>query len=134
MKRLLVIGSLLAGLTVAPARTPGQEPPERIAADPEAVAERIMRDDPMRNPDPQWFHEAFNPALREQREIRKMLAERNTAPVRKNTGRIRLRGNRHHVEPKLWDLSIGNTAMDNFSPFPDRLLDARTLRFPMPRK
>lgn len=134
MKRLLVIGSLLAGLTVAPARTPGQEPPERIAADPEAVAERIMRVDPMRNPDPQWFREAFNPALREQREIRKMLAERNTAPVRKNTGRIRLRGNRHHVEPKLGDLSIGNTAMDNFSPFPDRLLDARTLRFPMPRK
>ncbi len=130
MKRSLLIGLFFAGGIAAHA----QEPPARLAADPDAVIGQIMQPNPMRNPDPHWFREAFNPALREQREIRRMLAERNTGPVHKNTGRIRFHGDSQHVEPKLWGISIGNTAMNNFSPFPDRMLDARTLRFPMPRK
>ena len=31
------------------------------------------------------------------------------------------------------ELSVGNTPADNWSPYPDRALDARTLRFPLPR-
>ena len=34
----------------------------------------------------------------------------------------------------LWRISVGNTATDNWSPYPDRALDARQLRFPLPRK
>lgn len=34
----------------------------------------------------------------------------------------------------LWRISIGNTSMENWSPYPDRALDARVLRFPHPRE
>lgn len=130
MTRLLTIILLLIGA----GRTHAQEPPARVVSDPGAVIEGMMQVGPMRIPGEQWIRESFNPALRERHEIRKMLAERNNGPVHKNTGRIRFSGDQRHVEPKLWCISIGNTAMNNFSPFPDRLLDARTLRFPMPRK
>ena len=36
-------------------------------------------------------------------------------------------------EVGLWRMSVGNTSADNWSPYPDRALDARTLRFPLPR-
>lgn len=36
-------------------------------------------------------------------------------------------------EVALWRLTIGNTAAGNWSPYPDRALDARNLRFPLPR-
>lgn len=130
MTRLLTLLLLLVGAASARA----QEPPARIATDYEAVIGGMMEVGPMRLPSQQWIRESFNPALRQRQEIRRMLVERNTGPVRKNTGRIRFHGDQRHVEPKLWCISIGNTAMNNFSPFPDRLLDARTLRFPMPRK
>lgn len=131
MTRLL---PLILPLLIGAASARAQESPARIATDYEAVLEGMMEVGPMRIPSEQWIRESFNPALRQRQEIRRMLAECNTGPVHKNTGRIRFSGGQRHVDPKLWGISIGNTAMNNFSPFPDRLLDARTLRFPMPRK
>ena len=59
-----------------------------------------------------WLQEEVNPYLRARRKLHRTMQELN-----RRTG--------------LW--GIGNTSVNNWSPFQDRMLDARTISFPMPR-
>ncbi len=47
-------------------------------------------------------------------------------PVREHFGR-------HFSSPVKVSLRVGNSSVSNWSPFPDRALDARVIRYPMPR-
>ena len=64
----------------------------------------------------QWLREEANPLLRARRKLRQAIPKRDLSK-----------------EVGLWRMSVGNTSADNWSPYPDRALDARTLRFPLPR-
>lgn len=84
---------------------------------------------------PQWLSEQLNPTLRARRQVRQAMEQRaweqesviaqpyNNTP----TGDL-------NKSSGLWKATIGNTAVENWSPYPDRALDARTLRFPLPKK
>lgn len=78
----------------------------------------------------QWLREEVNPLLRARRKLRQAMqarAQESAAAVPMVPKRDMSR------EVGLWRMSVGNTSTDNWSPFPDRALDARTLRFPLPR-
>lgn len=73
-------------------------------------------------PPQQYFDELMNPILREKRRIREARAAEAA------------RRARHNATPKptaRTTTRFGNTAYENFSPYPDRALDARNLTFPM---
>lgn len=46
---------------------------------------------------------------------------------------VRRQGEKAPEVPR-WRFTVGNTSMNNWSPYPDRALDARVLTFPLPRK
>lgn len=79
----------------------------------------------------QWLREEVNPFLRERRRLHRAMraqAEAQESVLRKS------RGSRDpNKEVGTWRMSIGNTSVNNWSPFQDRALDARTIRFPVPR-
>lgn len=58
------------------------------------------------------------------------VTERNILPIRKALfGPSRTQ----RKIPIDWQIRLGNSGPDNWSPFPDRALDARVIRYPMPR-
>lgn len=79
-----------------------------------------------------WLRDRTDPILRQRRAI-------EAARMQQAQRSLRLRnGNPSPApapNPELagWRAAIGNTAVKNWSPYPDRALDARTLRFPLPR-
>lgn len=80
-----------------------------------------------------WLREEVNPILRERREVRRRMAERAQQSLILKP-RTAVAGRDLKKEVGEWRMSIGNTSANNWSPYPDRALDARTLRFPMPHK
>lgn len=68
----------------------------------------------------QWFDERIDPIQRERRLIR----EARAAEARRNAVGNAKKSSSSQVR-------FGNTAYENWSPYPDRELDARTLSFPM---
>lgn len=59
-------------------------------------------------------------------ERRREVTDRNVAPIRRSFDRQRKMA-------VNWQIRLGNTGCGNWSPFPDRALDARTIRYPMAR-
>lgn len=78
-----------------------------------------------------WLREEVNPILRERREIRRMMAMRAAQAAQQAQSPAPAED--PHLSVGNWRLSMGNTSNKNTSPYPDRMLDARTLRFPMRR-
>ena len=80
----------------------------------------------------QWLREEVDPILRERREIRRMMEVQvqETMPAAQSPAPVQ----DPHATVGNWRFSFGNTSVANWSPYQDRMLDARTLRFPMPRK
>lgn len=79
----------------------------------------------------QWLREEVDPILRERRrlhELRERLSQEQVVPAP-------VEANETETEKAtgLWRLNIGNTGVNNRSPFPDRALDARNIIFPMRR-
>lgn len=78
-----------------------------------------------------WLREAVDPILQQRRQIRSVMEQRARqsivllpqAPVSYDPNK----------EIGLWRWSVGNTGVSNWSPFPDRMLDARTISLPLPR-
>lgn len=62
-----------------------------------------------------------------QQQQRVKTSRENVEPVR------RMQERKVRQERINWQLHIGNTEISNWSPFPDRALDARVIRYPMPR-
>lgn len=79
----------------------------------------------------QWLREEVNPILRARRKLRQAMQARASESAATVTPRVPKRD--LNKEAGTWRMSVGNTSTDNWSPFPDRALDARTLRFPLPR-
>lgn len=82
----------------------------------------------------QWLSEELNPTSRARRQVRQAMEQRAreqasviAQPHSIPTGDL-------NKASGLWKATIGNTAVQNWSPYPDRALDARTLRFPLPQK
>lgn len=61
-----------------------------------------------------------------QQERRREVTDRNVVPIRRSFDRQR-------KVAVTWQIRLGNTGCGNWSPFPDRALDARTIRYPMAR-
>lgn len=80
--------------------------------------------------DLRYMREEADPIRRERRRIREVLRQRARTSFAGSAA-----ANRHRSgKPEgRWRLDIGNTGSNNWSPYPDRALDARTLRFPMRR-
>ncbi|MBS6990865.1 MAG: hypothetical protein KH156_01500 [Alistipes sp.] len=79
----------------------------------------------------QWLQEEVNPYLRARRKLHRTMQER---AAQQEESLIRSRQKYPHDLNRrtgLW--GIGNTSVNNWSPFQDRLLDARIISFPMPR-
>lgn len=79
----------------------------------------------------EWLQEEVDPILRERRrlyELQERISEHSVlakpAPSRQFEG-AKATG--------LWRMKIGNTGIENWSPHPDRMLDARVISFPMRR-
>lgn len=78
-----------------------------------------------------WLKERVDPILRERRQVRSMMEQR----AQQSVAELPAARNEAGTAPndKLWRLQIGNTQDGNWSPYPDRELDARIIRFPLPR-
>ena len=78
-----------------------------------------------------FLQEEVNPYLRARRKLHRTMQER---AAQQEESLIRSRQKYPHDLNRrtgLW--GIGNTSVNNWSPFQDRMLDARTISFPMPR-
>lgn len=78
-----------------------------------------------------WLKERVDPILRERRQVRSMMEQRAQQSVAEFPAARSEAGTAPN--DKLWRLQIGNTQDGNWSPYPDRELDARIIRFPLPR-
>ena len=79
----------------------------------------------------QWLREEANPLLRARRKLRQAIQTRAEKAATTAVPMVPKRDLSKEVG--LWRMSVGNTSADNWSPYPDRALDARTLLFPLPR-
>ncbi len=66
-------------------------------------------------------------------EARVKLHERWARQASSTLDPVRERFSRHFSSPVKVSLRVGNASVSNWSPFPDRALDARVIRYPMPR-
>ena len=81
--------------------------------------------------DLEWFRDEVDPLQRERRELERMMRQRAREQAVEITQAAQ-RGNSPRdpgIEAAGWRLSVGNNG--NWSPYPDRELDARVIRFPM---
>lgn len=78
-----------------------------------------------------WLKERVDPILRERLRLRGMMEQR----ARQSVAEFPAARSGAEVgrSDGLWRLQIGNTQDGNWSPYPDRELDARIIRFPLPR-
>jgi len=75
-----------------------------------------------------WMREGIDP-VRHERRMR--MQQRAQQSIRFGNGPKKRRD--FQVEVRMWNLDVGNSGIDNWSVYPDRMLDARMLRFPLPR-
>ena len=78
-----------------------------------------------------WLKEEVDPIRREKRLIRERMEQRARQSVVHAPAAPA--SDEAMKAVGLWRWSVGNTGTDNWSPFPDRALDARIIRFPLPR-
>ena len=81
--------------------------------------------------DLEWFRDEVDPLQRERRELERMMRQRAREQAEELTQAAQ-RGDSPRdpgIQAAGWRLSVGNNA--NWSPYPDRELDARVIRFPM---
>jgi len=123
---------LIAGCILAPSVLYAQEFPAELPARFQPVPWELV----LNAPKPyslQWLREEMDPNLQEVREIRSLLTMRTRAQA----SLIGIEKSRYQRDLKkevgAWRMHIGRTGVNNWSPFLDRKLDARTLRFPVPR-
>lgn len=137
MKRIMGITCIAAGL-LGTGELCAQEFPASIPAagtDIILKAHDAARELLVSEPAPfslQWLREEVNPILRARRQLRQAMqvrAEEQRSVIAVPQAPERDFGK----EVGMWRMSIGNTSANNWSDFPDRMLDARTLRFPMRR-
>lgn len=78
-----------------------------------------------------WLREEVDPFQRARRKLREAMLAR----AREQESVIRTKGSKRDLnkEVSIWRLNIGNTSVNNWSPYQDRALDARALSFPLPR-
>ena len=138
---LLAAGSLLGTLQLPAQGRPAalghelaQSPARESAAEPGRKAHAAASSLRMLSPEEfglQWLQEEVNPYLRARRKLHRTMQER---AAQQEESLIRSRQKYPHDLNRrtgLW--GIGNTSVNNWSPFQDRLLDARIISFPMPR-
>lgn len=79
----------------------------------------------------QWLREEVDPILRERRKLKQLREQlaRQSAIERPQTGHR----SDSNEEVGLWRWNIGNTGASDWSPYQDRMLDARIITFPMRR-
>lgn len=77
-----------------------------------------------------WIKEATNPTLKQRREVQNLMWQRSRESVM-NMPKPRIQDPNKNAG--LWRVSVGNVSWEVWSSFPDRALDARNLRFPLPR-
>jgi len=81
--------------------------------------------------DLEWFRDEVDPLQRERRELERMMRQRAREQAVEITQAAQ-RGDSPRdpgIEAAGWRLSVGNNG--NWSPYPDRELDARVIRYPM---
>lgn len=123
---LAVCAALACGVAAATA----QEPAERLPLLTREAVDGLYAP-PAPLTDEGWLREELDPIARERRALRRAMRERARANAPQgrpplDAGNVSARGERIRVE-------IGNRITGNWSPYPDRALDARIIRFPMPR-
>lgn len=111
---------------------PATELPAEFAARANAVTRSLRV--PSREPvGLYWLYEEKDPLLRERLRVQ---TERN-ARARESVSVLSVPKDaaRHHLQKEVgaWRFGISNRSFNNWSPFQDRMLDARILSFPMPR-
>ncbi len=79
-----------------------------------------------------WLRDRTDPILRQRRAISASRMQQAQRSILLRNGNA-LPAPDPNPEIARWRAAIGNTAVNNWSPYPDRALDARTLRFPQPR-
>lgn len=123
---------LPAGVAAKRPAAPQQEFPADFAAKAHAAA-RELRMLPPEEFSLQWLREEVDPIQRARRKIRKEMQHR--AMAQESVIKAHRHTQKHDLNKEVgsWRMSIGNTSVDNWSPFQDRALDARTIRFPVPR-
>lgn len=79
----------------------------------------------------EWLREEVDPIRRERRELLQAM----NLQAQKSLGKTPVKDYKRDVNKDvgLWRISLGNTSANNWSPFPDRALDARIITFPMRR-
>lgn len=109
-----------------------QESPADFAAKAHAAA-RELRMLPPEEFSLRWLREEVDPFQRARRKIRREMQNRAMAQESVIKSHRNMPKRDLNKEVGTWRMSIGNTSIDNWSPFQDRALDARTIRFPVPR-
>lgn len=78
-----------------------------------------------------WLREEVDPITRERRKIHQLMEQRAQKSVLQQQA---IPSQKEAADATgTWRMTIGNTSVNNWSPFPDRALDARVIRFPLPR-
>lgn len=75
-----------------------------------------------------WLREEVDPIARERRRIRKIQSQLAQQTI---AGQAAASKNEISKQVGQWNMSVGNTSAGNWSPYPDRELDARVIHFPM---
>ena len=133
MKRFARIATL-AVLLLAAATVRGQEPPGCMTPGARSSMRQLVEGVPFEariRADLRWIRDDADPIRRERRIVERMMRERARERAREaSEGAARgAAPSDPSVEMGEWRLSVGNNG--NWSPYPDRALDARIIRFPM---
>ena len=133
MKRIAQIATL-AVLLLTAAAVRGQELPGCMTPGVRSEMRRFLEGIPSEariRADMRWIRDEVDPLQRERRIVERMMRERARERAREaSEGAARgAAPSDPSVEMGEWRLSVGNNG--NWSPYPDRALDARIIRFPM---
>lgn len=133
MKRIERIATL-AVLLLAAAAVRGQELPGCMTPGVRSEMQRFFEGVPYDagiRADMRWIRDEVDPLQRERREVARMMRERaRERALEASEGAARSASpSDPSVDLGEWRLSVGNNG--NWSPYPDRALDARIIRFPM---
>ena len=123
-----------AVLLLAAATVRGQELPGCMTPGARSSMRQLVEGVPFEariRADLRWIRDDADPIRRERRIVERMMRERARERAREaSEGAARgAAPSDPSVEMGEWRLSVGNNG--NWSPYPDRALDARIIRFPM---
>lgn len=128
------IGTLVGALLLTAAGMAAQEPAivRPVVTDRDAVFAPLRPEVAAPACDFERLRGELDPLQRERHEIRRLMRERAEhaalgAPVRRTQPEPT-------DAPRGMRLAIGNTAPSNWSPYPDKWLDARVIKYPLPRR